>query len=105
MGDLSLKTVSERIVDAVLEQPVFNREQLLNVVRPILNVWIKKTNVPRERSTPSLNKYGKTVITAQKSREEKNYWKNIVKAQSTNDQMKEYYNGCNKLLNDLGYEQ
>lgn len=104
MGDLSLKIITERVVEAVLNEAVFNREQLLKVVEPVLRVWVKKTNVPRANPKNKLTDYGKVAIADQKNKEEKNYWKSVCRSLLSDEEMEAHYIKINKHLKELGYE-
>jgi hypothetical protein len=47
MKDLNLYEISDRIIDAILSQPFINRYELTKTIRPILSIWVKKCNTPK----------------------------------------------------------
>lgn len=46
MNELSLDEISDRVIQAVLDMPIFDKHELKKRIRPILSIWMKKSNAP-----------------------------------------------------------
>ncbi len=96
MEDLSLNEIADRIVDAVLEQRVLNREELIKTIRPLLSIWTKRCNVSKDREGFK--------ATIQKLEKENSLRINNYKKKLTKENTKQ--NGYrNKLIEVIGIDK
>jgi hypothetical protein len=52
MRDLSLNEISERVIDAILECRMINKDELRKIIRPILSVWMRaKVHIPKNQKS------------------------------------------------------
>lgn len=52
MKDVSLNDIADRIIDAILECRMINRDELKKIIRPILSIWLQtKIHVPKNSTT------------------------------------------------------
>jgi hypothetical protein len=96
--DLSLDEIVSRIIDAILEERIFSREELHKRIRPILKIWLKCTDMPKITSTQVLPKHIKTIESRRITAE---YWRDKYKKVVTHDEMVKCYNEVNEIIADF----
>lgn len=92
MQDLKVEDIAERIVDAILELPTFSRKSLIDTIKPLINIWIKKQNIKKTNNPNIDNLY----ITIEKTKLESLHWKTLCRSLVSEDEMQKQF----KLLQD-----
>jgi len=101
MEDLSLNDIAEKIINAILQEPHINRESLQLRIRPILKIWLKKTD---EFRTPKVPKT-KLQFTIENREIQLRYWLNITRKIAGLENMQPYYDELDKELKEKGYKK
>lgn len=99
--DIKLDDIAERIIDAVLNEPILNRENLHNLIRPILKIWLKGTDSFRRQKAPK----SKLQITIEQRDIEKRFWHNKLKDFIGRENIQKYYDELNDILIKEGYKK
>ena len=98
--DLSLDEITQRIIDAILNERFISQVKLYDIIRPNLAIWIKQQNkikIPKA----NLSQLQKTV---EIRGIEKDYWRSRVINMVGKRNMQEHYDKLNELLKSEGYE-
>lgn len=88
MHDLKIEEIAERVVEAIMAEPVFNKKALIKVTLPALKVWLKKTDTPKKTGNVSKDKY---LFTIAKRGVEVQYWKKVVRGFAGGEKMQVHY--------------
>lgn len=99
--DLSLDEIADRIIDAVLNERHINRESLRKIIRPILKIWLKKTDGFRRQKAPK----SKLQFTIENREIQQKYWMNKLKDMVGKDNMQSYYDELDSILVAEGYKK
>ena len=96
-NNLSIEEISDRIIEAVLNERHLNKDSLKGIIKPILKIWLKNTDGVKKyrgKKTPVVNiKFAE----AQK-RFQGQFWLNVLRKEIGEDRVKPYYDKCNSLL-------
>lgn len=95
--NLSLDEISNRVVDAVLDERMINKDSLIKRIRPILKIWLKNTDTHKNVSKKPKDKL---VHTIEQRGIERDFWKQSLKDIVGDDKMQEYYNIVNQKVKD-----
>lgn len=95
--NLSLNEIASRISDALLEEPYWQKSSMINKIRPILKIWIKRADsVKKHKSkTTTLHKLQWTV---QSKQTEARYWLDALRKEIGEDAVKPYYDRQQEFL-------
>lgn len=103
MKDLSIEEISDRIVDSILNEHIFSRENLKKCIKPVLSIWVKKTQSPTTAEAfgnalkNEIDKHKESKIAYQKKCKEK-----YVKSLNKLSKERNYYR--NELIKLYGFE-
>lgn len=93
----SFEEISELIIDAIIEEPIFSKEKLLPRIKSILRAFnLKLSKVPDLQSEETENEKHKRLLHIQKKEAEILFWKRKCN-EFLPDKMKEFYNEADKL--------
>lgn len=99
--DLSLDEIAERLIDAILNEQYINKENLHKIIRPILKVWLKKTDgfKGQKASKCQLQK------TIENRGIQQKFWLDKFREIIGKENMQPYYDELDKILRDEGYKK
>lgn len=92
----TLDDISLRIVDSILEEPVFNRDELKIKVRAILNTLLKIQDRPKYDSIKTDK--GKLIRTIERKQIEREFFKSKCKLLLSDNDMKSLYDELDNIL-------
>lgn len=102
MADLSLKEISERLTDAILDEPHINRASLEKIILPVLKIWLKKTDQYKKTGIPRIDKLQMTI---QSKELQQRFWKNMFRETIGEEHMQLYYDQLHEILSSEGLIQ
>ena len=100
MKQLKLDDIAEIIANNIIEMKIVSKEQLKNDIRPILKIWLKKCDEPKNNKKTPLTILQKTVI---QRKLESDFWKDKVKKLLGNENMNKLYIEQNEMLKNEGF--
>ena len=89
------KEVSERIVDAILDEPFLNKQKLLPKVESIINAWLQLTNLLKS------DKLDLAKMIESRERESL-FWRNKMREKFPKKEVEKMYKECDEYLINLG---
>src|SRR4051812_4728067 len=99
----SLDDVVERLVDAILEDAILQRDKLIPRCRAIIQAWVRLNDRPNNYDEPK-TPYGKLQKTIE-SRDIANvFWKDEIKKLVGPANMQPYYDDLSNKLIEAGYQ-
>lgn len=105
-SNLSTDSLSEIIVDAILNEPYLNKDKLTPLVRSLLKGFIKKLDdkLSLIKDKPVAESKDQSRIVALNRRDiEKKYWMHIVRVLDA-ENMEKHYNGLTEELIKNGHK-
>lgn len=100
MEDLKVEDIVNRIVDSILQLPIFDRKSLTNCIKVSINIWVKKQNFKRTR----IPKIDNLRIAIAKEHEEHLYWRKLCKSLLTEEEMQKHYSILKQKLTESGFK-
>ena len=100
MNDLSLDEIADKIITAILTEPHINKETLQLRIKPLLKIWLKKTDsfksnkVDKNRLQFTIEKRGLSI----------KFWVEQIQKIKNKDEMQLLYNGHKLLMQKEGFE-
>ena len=93
----SFKEVSELIVNAIIDEPMFNKEKLLPRIESILRAFnLKLSTLPKITGEETESEKHRRLAHIYKEEQRVKFWKNKCKELAIN-RMQEFYNELDKL--------
>ena len=100
--DISLDEITKRVVDAILEERHIDKVNLPKLIRPILKVWLKKTDSFKKTKSANKNQLQRTI----ESRGLKEaYWHAEMKKLTNPQIMYQHYKNIDELLTKEGFKK
>jgi len=99
--DLSLDEIAKRITNAIMNEPYFDRDSLNGIIKPILKIWLKKTDSFKSQKAPK----SRLQETIENRQIQLKFWYNKTKELVNEDTMKSYYKELDEILVNEGYKQ
>lgn len=97
--DLSLDEISERLIDAILNEQYINKENLHKIIKPILKIWLKKTDEFKSQKA-SKSQLQKTI---ENRGLQQKFWLNKFREIIGEDNMQPYYDELQEILIKEGH--
>ena len=101
MNNLSLDEITTRIVDAVLNEPILNKEKLTTMIRSIIKIWMNVKNLPKNNNK-GWTKTSKYKLLIKKGEVELNFWKKKYKESVDSQQLNKCFDELDEVLKDNG---
>ena len=98
MPELSNEDIAKRIVDAILEMPIFDKKSIYEIILSNIKIWTRKQSYKRTKN-PSIDSLR---VSFYKEKEEHLYWRQLVKTLLTEEEMQKHYSIIENRLEEMG---
>lgn len=101
MADLTVEEISNRIVEAILADNTFSKDDAKAKTASLIRVWVKRQDKPRKGKRSKTDQYVQQIG---KLKHEVTFWKSKLRQHASQSDMDSNYDELKSHLSDLGYD-